>query len=354
MNECWSVIVRKKEGEKIRQWLINQSLLDRSFKIRLKENWLIFPLVRELSTYEEEKLKKNFRQIRFERQLVEMKGQVKARNLYTALQEQIPESLHSYIPKSFDIIGKIIIIEIPDELTRYDKTIGETLLKIQPQIQSVFKKVQPVRGEFRLRDVEFIAGINCSETIHRENKCNFKIDVKKVYFSPRLATEHERVATLVKNGEIILDMFAGVGPFSILMAKLRKVKIWAVDINPAAIYYLRKNISMNKVEHMIKVFEGDVREIWKKNFNFKFDRIVMNLPSEAIEFLDIALELLKKNGVLHFYQFVPEKDYPNQCIENIGEMIEKSSRNLKKLLNIRKVRAYAPYIWHVGIDLLIE
>ena len=141
----------------------------------------------------------------------------------------------------------------------YEGVIGEKILEINPSLNSVFKKTEPVKGEFRIRDVELIAGINKSETVHKENKCVYELDIRRVYFSPRLATEHDRVCSLVKDGEVILDMFAGVGPFSVLIAKIKRNQVVAVDINPVAIYYLKKNIILNKVEKNITVFAPSIR-----------------------------------------------------------------------------------------------
>ena len=158
----------------------------------------------------------------------------------------------------------------------------------------------------------------------------------------------------MERGERVLDMFAGVGPFSILIAKEKEAEVFAVDINPSAVFYLKKNLKRNKVEGLVSVLEGDIKEIVQSDFDQRFDRIIMNLPSKAINFMPLALKILKENGVLHFYQFVHESDYPDQFLEDLKQIIGKANRSLREVLNIRKVRAYAPYIWHTGVDLLIE
>ncbi|MFX1295903.1 MAG: class I SAM-dependent methyltransferase family protein [Promethearchaeota archaeon] len=348
------ILVERQNGEKLHQWLINNVLLNRSIKICSENNWLVFPIIRNLKENEIEYLKKKIPIIRFEKRMMELKKIKKPKDLFMALKSLIPKNLHNLIPKSFDIIGKLVIIEISEELKEYEEVIGKKILTLHPSLSSVFKKVESVQGEFRLRDVYLIAGDKNTETIHKENKCNYELDIKKVYFSPRLATEHDRVSALVQKDEIILDMFAGIGPFSILIAKRKQAQVWAVDINPAATYYLNRNIILNKVDNFIRVFKGDAREVLKKMPKQNFNRIIMNLPSKSSEFIDITTQVLKKDSIIHYYQFVSESDYPVKFLEDLKKIFQRYGRSIKEILNIRKVRAYAPYIWQIGVDILVK
>jgi tRNA (guanine37-N1)-methyltransferase len=354
MSEYWSIRIEKKDGEKLRQWLLNNSLLNLDVKIRTEDNWILFPLIRELVESEIIDLEKILRNFRFERVMMELREEKRPKGLITALKPVIPQKLHNYIPKSFDTIGNLVVIEIPDEMHKYKEVIGKTILDLNPSLRSVFKKIEPVKGDYRLRNVEFITGVNKTETLHKENKCIYELDIKKVYFSPRLATEHERVCSLVNNKEVVLDMFAGIGPFSILIAKRKQVKVFAVDINPTAVYYLKKNIVLNKVEGYVTALEGDVREVLKRTSEQKFNRIIMNLPSKSSEFLDIAINVLEDNGTIHYYQFVSESDYPTKLLDDLRVQIESYGRKIKDKPYIRKVRAYAPYIWQVGVDIKVN
>ena len=354
MTELWCIFVKKREGEKLRRWLIQNSLLVTNVKIQSEDDGVIFPIERELIEEEKKELKKTFKNLRVEYQDRDWTIIQKRKDLFSMLKSSIPEKLHEFIPKSFDTIGQLVILEIPEEIAEFENLIGKTILDIHPSITSVFKKMEPISGEFRLRNVELLVGINKSETVYKENKCEFELDIKKVYFSPRLVTEHERVCSLVKKSEIILDMFAGIGPFSILIAKQKKVPVYAVDINPDAIYYLKKNVILNKVEKFVHPVEGDAREVIKSIPDQKFDRIIMNLPSKASEFLDIALVALTEGGIVHFYEFTSESDYPEKAIRDLESEIEKCNRTIKEILNIRKVRAYAPYMWHIGIDFSVQ
>ena len=354
MSSSWCVLVEREDGERIRQWLIKNSLLDQNFKVEPADNLLIFPLTRELSEIEKNNLLESFEHIQFEHLVMKPRQSRRPVDLFTALENIIPKNLHSHIPKSFDVIGQLTIIEIPEELESYKELVGEKILELHPSQISVYQKKEPIQGDYRLRNLQLIAGVDKTETIYRENKCVYELDIRNVYFSPRLVTEHARVCSMVKGNEIVLDMFAGIGPFSVLIAKQKQVIIYAVDMNQAAIYYLNKNIILNKIEKYVKVLEGDVREVIKNVSNLKFNRIIMNLPSRAAEFLDTACQVLEKGGIIHYYQFVPEEDYPEHVIAELTVKIEGNHRRIKEILQIRKVRPYAPYIWHIGVDILVE
>ncbi len=169
------------------------------------------------------------------------------------------------------------------------------------------------------------------------------LDVKKVYFSPRLATERKRITDHVQNNEIIVDMFAGIGPFSISIARKHQVKIYSIDINPYAYKYLKKNINLNKLEGNIIPILGDVEEVLN-GLNLCADRILMNLPGTAWNFLDTAIKSLKPGGILHYYEFASDYQHP------IERIIETAYPRKVEILNSRKVKSKSPGVWHMGID----
>ena len=184
------------------------------------------------------------------------------------------------LKKSFDIIGDVVILEIPENLEKYKAMIGKATLNFTKR-KAIFMKKSAIEGVIRTRQLEHIAGEDKPETIHKEYGVRLKLNVKDVYFSPRLATERKRIAKQVKDSETILDMFAGIGPFSILIAKDHNVNIYAVDINKVAIEYMEENIKLNKLKGKINPILGDISQITKEKFlknNIKFDRIIMNLP----------------------------------------------------------------------------
>ncbi|MDR2966844.1 MAG: methyltransferase domain-containing protein [Methanobacteriaceae archaeon] len=253
------------------------------------------------------------------------------------------------LKKSFDIIGDLVILEIPENLEKYKAIIGEASLNFTKR-KAIFMKKSAVKGIRRIREIEHIAGKKISQTIHKEHGIKLKLDLKDVYFSPRLATERLRVAKQVDSGEVILDMFAGIGPFPILIAKNKKVKIFAVDINESAIEYMKESIKLNKLKGEITPILGDINEIAKERFKkegIKFDRIIMNLPGTSFEFLDLAISLIKnEGGIVHYYEFSDNYTEATLRIEKIANKYGMKS----EVLASRKVKSRSPGMWHIVID----
>jgi tRNA (guanine37-N1)-methyltransferase len=245
---------------------------------------------------------------------------------------------------SFDTIGDIVILEIPDNLQDKKFIIGDAALKFTKR-KSIYMKKSAIKGTTRVRDLEFLAGIDDSVTIHKEHGSRLKLDVREVYFSPRLATERKRVMESVKNGEKILDMFCGIGPFPIVIAKNKDVEITAVDINESAIKYLDENIRLNKLMGSIKTYCGDVREV-SKAFNLKFDRIIMNLPGLAYTFLDVAVNLIEDNGIINYYEFSDSYEQGKKRLKDAANEVDKKV----EIINCRKVKSTSPGEWHIAID----
>ena len=206
-------------------------------------------------------------------------------------------------------------------------------------------KNSAVKGTTRVRDLEFLAGVDDSVTIHKEHGARLKLDVREVYFSPRLATERKRVMESVKEGEKILDMFCGIGPFPIVIAKNKNVDITAVDINEAAIKYLNENIKLNKLKGNVQTYCGDVREV-SNMFKTKFDRIIMNLPGLAYTFLDVSVDLIEDGGIINYYEFSDSYETGKKRLE---DACEKAGKKVE-IINCRKVKSTSPGEWHMAID----
>ena len=334
--------IEKKRANDARKLLLNHSIINLDAKIKRENDFVIIPLIMEP-----------------EKDLLIEIGQDNAKIIDTTfeIQKRGPKSLKDYlkgkiedakieeIRGSFDIIGEVVILEIPEDLEEYKNLIGEAALKFTKR-KAVFRKKSEIKGIIRTRELEHIAGEEVSETIHHEFGCKLMLDVKKVYFSPRLATERKRIADNVKDNEIIVDMFAGVGPFPILIAKDHDVKIYAIDINPEAYKYMQKNIELNKVQDKVIPILGDVREVLEEK-NLKADRVIMNLPGTAFEFLDSAMNSIKEGGIIHYYEF-------SEGFEKPIERLKKAAYPRKvEILNKRKVRSKSPGKWHIGIDIIV-
>ena len=260
------------------------------------------------------------------------------------LEDELSHDEIDTLRTSFDTIGDIVILEIPENLEDKKQIIGDAAHKFTKR-RSIYMKKSAIKGTTRVRDLEFLSGIDDSVTIHKEHGARLKLDVREVYFSPRLATERKRVMESVKEGERILDMFCGIGPFPIVIARNKNVDITAVDINESAIRYLDENISLNKLKGSITTYCGDVREV-SKGFKTKFDRIIMNLPGLAYTFLDVAVDLIEDGGTINYYEF---SDSYEQGIKRLTDACLQAGKKVE-IINCRKVKSTSPGEWHVAID----
>ena len=199
-----------------------------------------------------------------------------------------------------------------------------------------------------IRDrVEVVAGENRTETVHREHGCSYKLDVSAAYFSPRLGTERMRVASQVSPGERVLVLFAGVGPYAILIAKKRKPsEVVAVELNPKACEYMRWNVSKNKVD--VKVVCGDARTETPKLGSF--DRIIMPLPKDAGDFLDVVFPAVKSGGVIHFYTFAHDTQEAKAVVKEKAEKLGLKT----KVLSSVECGSYSPRLSRTCVDFTVS
>lgn len=251
---------------------------------------------------------------------------------------------------SYDIIGNrekaVAIVEVKE--IQSAKKIAEEIMKKHKNVKSVLIKASERKGEFRLREYMIIGDEN-TEVVHKEYGYLLKVDPQKVYFSPREACERQRIAEQVKPGEKVMVMFSGVAPIAIAIAKKQPEveKIYCIEKNEEAHRYAEENVRKNKLSHKIFLICGDAEEEAKK-LKMKFDRIVMPLPFGAKNFLDVAFSCIENNGIIHFYSVENEGSYP-KVLKEIEAIAEKFGKKIK-ILNIRKVSAYAPRKWKVCID----
>src|SRR3989338_1176269 len=244
--------------------------------------------------------------------------------------EKLTNTELNLLPSSFDMVGSIIIFsDFPKQLSKKEKIIGNEILKNFRHFKSVFKKTKKYSGKFRTPKLKLLAGSNSKETVHKENNIRLKLNVEKVYFSARLSEERKRIAKQVKNNESVLVMFSGIAPYPIVISKNTKAKeIIGIEINQIAHKHALENLKLNKIKN-VKLILGDVKKVLPK-IREKFDRIIMPLPKGAENFLGLALNKIRKNGIIHFYSFAEENSYVNikKIINNECERKKKKCRIL--------------------------
>ena len=333
--ESIAVKVPLSEGEKVKKELKRKGLLRTELKPRRENNHILFPVKKNVDGFE--MVTEDFPQRR------------ENPSSYKDVVD-IPPHLKRYLPTSYDIIGDIILIKIPREVRSHGKEIGEALLKIHKNVVSVYH-AEPVKGEYRLRNLKLLAGEPKTRTKYKEYGVELEVDVAKVFFSPRLSNERYRIAKLVRDNEVVIDMFAGCAPFSIVIAKHSNPKIiYAMDINTHAIELAKINVKKNKLLHKIEVIEGDSAEIAKDLYKLgvKADRIIMNHPFGEREFIKSALLLSKKGTFIHYYSILKEEE-----MQDFIEKIKGLTGNSIEVEKINKIKTYAPREFYTCFDIIV-
>ncbi len=318
------VKIKKTAGEKARQELIRLKAIDKNLKIKSEEETLLIPVIEQIEGF----------------------GDIGKGDFELLKKEESISDMLGFAP-AYEQMGDIAVIERHENEAQL---IADALIK-QNRAKTVLQAQTSVAGEYRTREFSFLAGEKKTETLYRENGCRYLLDLAKVYFTPRLSTERMRIANQIKNGDKVVDMFAGVGQFSILIAKrLPSSHVIAIDKNPDAVKYLKENMKLNKVKNL-EIIEGDAKEATRGISGA--DHIIMNLPHSGLEFLEAAFGAIKKGGVIHVYAIVHEDDLFDGILKKIEETAH--SLNLQiVVLDKRLVRPYAPYQYNICIDFQVS
>ena len=296
--EQWGVRVPARQGVVTRQALIQEGALDASLKVLLDGGELILPILSERDGAG-----------RFEFEVHPGR-------------EPLPRH---------ELVGGI-------EILQEDDLVGaEKILASRPSLHTAVYAKGEVSGEYRTREFTILAGRPTTRTQLTEHGHRFTVDLAGAYFSARLSTERQRLLDQVQEGEVILDMFAGVGPFAITLAE-KAALVVAADLNPQAIELMLENIWQNRARNVLPVL-ADARRL-SSVLPWKFDRIVMNLPLAGTEFLPDAFRLCEAGGTIHFYSLISAEGEHTARIQELGGTV----------LAEREVRSYSPGQWHAVYD----
>jgi tRNA (guanine37-N1)-methyltransferase len=256
---------------------------------------------------------------------------------------------------SYDIVGKIAIIRLSHASPENAQNAAKAVMNIHKNVKTVLVQASPVAGDFRLRRLTHVAGENKTSTVHKEYGCLFSVDVEKCYFSPRLSHERMRISGIVKPNETVVNMFAGVGCFSIIIAKhANAAKVFSIDANPAAIQFMQQNIRLNRVYNQVIPLLGDSKEMINSQLQRVADRVLMLLPEKAFEYLPFAVSALKASGGwIHYYNFEHAEKTENPTEKTKLKVAEKlDSLDLAfKLPFSHVVRSTGPNWYQVALDI---
>jgi tRNA (guanine37-N1)-methyltransferase len=253
---------------------------------------------------------------------------------------------------SYDILGNIALVRFPEDFKQKEKKkFAEKILKEQKGIRTVLEKVGKIKGRLRKLSTKFVLGENTKEVLYKENGCVFRFDIDKTYFSPRLSNERKEIASLIRKDEIVLVMFAGVAPFSIVIAKNSQAKrVYSNEINREANKYAELNIKLNKLKNKVELVNGDAKKLPLK-LKQKFDVIVMPRPQLKDSFLKQAFSLSKKGTRIYYYDFCKE-DEIDSVVEKIKEEASKAKKKIK-ILKTKRAGELSPSKIRLRVDFQI-
>jgi tRNA (guanine37-N1)-methyltransferase len=278
-----------------------------------------------------------------------------------ALTGVLPENKLAQVVRALDIVGDIAIVKIPEPIADERFLIAETLMNRLHYIKTVLRQVGAVQGQYRTRSLEWLCGERRTVALHREHGCIFAVDLAAAYFSPRLLHERIRIAELSRNSgvsEKILNMFSGVGCFSIVIAKkTSQTHVYSVDLNPHAIRYQLRNIRMNKANGSVTAVFGESKQIAEALLRGRLHRVLMPLPEKAYEYLGAAIASIRpEGGTIHYYDFVHARngeDPIRKTAEKVDLNPDAKSRHVT-LDSGRIVRSTGPNWYQVALDLHVN
>ena len=266
--------------------------------------------------------------------------------------------------RAFDILGNIAIVKFPKEFKTSHRSVypklwsegakkkfAKKILKNNNSIKTVLEKVGKFSGRLRKMKTKHLVGEKTKEVLYKENGCVFRFNIDKTYFSPRLSNERKEIASKITKGDNVLVMFAGVAPFSIVIAKNSKAKkVYSNEINREANKYAQLNIELNKVKDKVELISGDVKKVIPK-LKEKFSIIVMPRPQLKDTFLKEAFAVSKKGTKIFYYDFCKVGE-ENSVIGKIKEEAKKAKKKIK-ILKTKSAGEIGPYKIRIRVDLKV-
>lgn len=337
MEKNLAIVVNKREAEKIKNLLLDMELLDDSRKIKRYGDKVEIPV-------------KNFPNINFDFKIVRQDKVIKRKNfvplkeIKERLKEKISEEDFKKLPKKWEKYGDVLILKLKGIENK--KEIAEVYANVL-NCKAVLEDIGGIKGIERKPIFELIYG-NETETIHVENGIKYKFDAEKIMFSSGNIDERIRMSKVANKNEIVVDMFAGIGYFTLPIAVYSRAKVYACEINPIAYKYLKENILLNNVESIVEARFGDCRMVAPKKIA---NRIIMGYL-ESIKFIPYAIDILNEEGVIHFHIKCKEKNFPNKVFGRVKEIIEDKGKKAEMIF-YKKIKSYAPRIIHGVIDIMI-
>lgn len=272
------------------------------------------------------------------------------KSIVKTLSDVIPTDLVKSLPRKWEKIGSVVTIKLPEDLKEYREIIGKVYAN-ELDCTTTLNDTGGISGVFRTPVVEVIFGSSVTETIHVENGIRFKVDPQRIMFSSGNMAERKRMATIAHPDEIVVDLFAGIGYFTLPIAVYSKPKkIVACEINPIAFDYLCSNVVLNHVSDIVVPLLGDNRKTAPRDYA---DRVILGFLQNPQEFLPVGIACLKnQTGILHYHELVPVEAIPQQPLSHIEQVAQGFYRRVE-LLGVHEIKSYAPEVNHMVLDVRI-
>jgi tRNA wybutosine-synthesizing protein 2 len=330
--------VPRGQAEELRRRIAAAHGLRRDVRIMQREGLVLIPLTDDLTD-----------EMAREMGLTVEEGCASPRASYTTPFDEavsrltIPRSLVGLLPRKWELLGDVLVLRLPAELDPYKHEIGRAYADAL-RARTACREIGVISGVHRSPNLEVLYGEG-TETVHRENGILYKLDVRKVMFSSGNIDEKRRMGELDCRDETVVDMFAGIGYFSLPLAvHAGASRVMACEINPVAFGYLRQNMALNRVEQVVQPVLGDNRDLPGRGFA---DRVVMGYVGTTDHFLPKAFELIRPGGVVHYHETCPVDEWPARPIQRIRE---RAGGRQVEILRQAEVKSYAPAISHYVID----
>jgi tRNA wybutosine-synthesizing protein 2 len=330
-----AIVTNKRDAQAVLRQTISQEVLDRRRKVLAKGDQVEIPVHAGLDGYQPAAQER----IELYRSMPRLKE---------LLAEEISSEGQSLLPRGWYILGDVIVVKVHPALEGFKRSIGEALLAMYPRCRTVVRDFG-IAGPLREPVREIIAGEG-SETLHCENGVLFRLDALKIMFSQGNLRERMRMS-LLGEGERVVDMFAGIGYFSIPMAvHSRPLKVVAIELNPLAHKYLVDNTRINKVEEIVQPVLGDcsIETPYRAA-----DRVLMGMVQVTDRYLQKGIEALRAGGILHYHQTIPSWLYPQAAIDEVVAAARSLGRRAE-IVRCAKVKKFSPRVLHVVVDAIID
>lgn len=337
--------VNIRNAQDVKRYLIEHDLFDKKYSIKREGSTIAFPVTREFSP-----------PFDFDVEFVQVESdeRVQAQSLRDSLRPLLTPEEREELIASYDIVGSIAIIEVPDLLIPKEQFIATKLMEINKTVKTVLKKVGGHEGEFRTQRMAFIAGEDTRETYVVENGVKLKVNVEEAYYSIRMATERKRILGQIRPGESVLCLFSGIGPYPVVFSVHSEASsIVGIEINPRAHELAMENAARNRCTN-VRLMCGDANEIMERlaAAGERFDRVTMPLPHTTHEFIDNVMLVARPGTIVHYYAFLPEDEFNI----HVARIREAAARHRLKLAayDVVRVGQHAPRVWRICVDALID